>query len=234
MRTKHFDVNFITETSSLRQLQRKTLSSAASVSSWAVMAAWHERWTRCFGLLSVCSFTLRSSIRRDSKPTSKYDTHTSLAKRTFVKESTESKQAKERARVRRSQQQALTTTTTQHTTQQFLQLFLIYYGFPFVPAFRVYWTSLIISQSRCCCCCFCCSIIVHLERQFCCCCCFCLCWLHGSRPGLIAAAWISTQKCSLHWDATSANCFVATSGRSSAKFKTFEVFFCYWGARKLS
>lgn len=103
-----------------------------------------------------------------------------------------------------------------------------------MPAFRVYWTSLIISQSRCCCCCFCCSIIVHLERQFCCCCCccFCLCWLHGSRPGLIAAAWISTQNCcSLHWDATSANCFVATSGRSSAKFKTFEVFFRYWGAR---
>lgn len=137
VRTKHFDVNFITETSSLRQLQRKTLSSAASASSWAVMAAWHERWTRCFGLLSVCSFTLRSSIRRDSKPTSKYDTHTSLAKRTFVKESTESKQAKERAQLGCSQQQAPTTTTTtsQHTNAAILAAVSYLLWFPFCACF---------------------------------------------------------------------------------------------------
>lgn len=46
-------------------------------------------------------------------------------------------------------------------TQHSLQLFLIYYGFAFVPVFRVYWTSLIISH---CCCCQC-SIMVHLERR---------------------------------------------------------------------
>lgn len=94
LRTKHFDVNFITETSSLRQLQRKTLRSAVSASSWAGMRAWHEHVT------SDCwrrSCTSRSYILRYSKPNTMYDTHTSLAKRTFAKQSVqESMQRRER------------------------------------------------------------------------------------------------------------------------------------------